>query len=499
MPRRPLTSEEIDDILSVVRPYHKLQGEEWDDTFEHAVFNVRAGLRKQLISVTIADASLIPTLKAEIDKQYRASLLSPGEMVGVIAASSIGEQNTQASLNSFHSSGAFKANLTGGLARLSELMNATENLKTPSLTIYFNGNVEQKLSTIRSLAFTKLIKVELENLIESIEVTATTDVVKDVWYPFVTGMYSINLDGCAFRLRLKLSPLKLWRHQLRFPYIIQRIEDSIDVTNHLTFVWSHESIGVLDVWIKPEITSFEMLTEDESIRVAIARETEMLFYINKTILPILFTVKLSGVEGIEECYYTELPSKEWRIDTKGGKLKSLLRVECVDGLRCTSNDMHEIHRLFGIEAVKQLLRHEFNELFKVNQRHLELLIDSMTVSGSIARVTRNGIDRKQVGTIAKASFEQPVDNFLISATTGEKDPLKGVSAAVTVGKLADIGTGFMEVYLDLNKLNATLKEPEKPQHRCTELTAQELEDLQDMLFTSDSMMDDDNEDVIMVE
>ena len=107
--------------------------------------------------------------------------------------------------------------------------------------------------------------------------------------------------------------------------------------------------------------------------------------------------------------------------------------------------MHEIKALFGIEAVKQMLREEFMLLSKVNLRHLELLIDSMTVTGNIQRVTRNGIDRKQVGTIAKASFEQPLENFLISASFGDKDPLKGVSASITVGKLAEVGTGFFEL------------------------------------------------------
>lgn len=160
-------------------------------------------------------------------------------------------------------------------------------------------------------------------------------------------------------------------------------------------------------------------------------------------MPSIINLKLSGVDGIKDCYYTEQKS-EWRIDTKGGSLKQVLLLNFVDARRCKSNDMHEIFTLFGIEAVKQFLREEYGMLIKVNHRHLELLIDSMTVSGDIQRVTRNGISREQVGSIAKVSFEQPLENFLIAASYGEVDPLTSVSGSITFGKTAQIGTNIMQ-------------------------------------------------------
>jgi DNA-directed RNA polymerase beta' subunit len=76
----------------------------------------------------------------------------------------------------------------------------------------------------------------------------------------------------------------------------------------------------------------------------------------------------------------------------------------------------------------------------------------MTHSGTLSSVNRYGIDRTQVGPIAKASFEQPVENFLISATKAEIDDLRGVSASVTCGRLGGLGTGMMELILDTSKL-----------------------------------------------
>ena len=358
-------------------------------------------------------------------------------------------------VRSFHSSGAFKANLTGGLARMTELMNATESIKTPSLTIYFVPSVEQTLENVRRLAFSRLIWVELDDLVQSVEICHKSNVVPDNWYMYFAHLIDNSFNSCEWFIRLRLDPYKLWRHQIKMRTIVRRIQEEIEINNTLFFAFSHESIGILDIWIDiSQAASFASqlgLQSTSKIGQLVNEQNKVHFYVHKVVLPNVLSVHLSGVEGIKDCYYTKSKG-EWRLDTKGGKLKALLKVDCVDGLRSRSNNLYEIYELFGIEATKQFLRDEFGLLIKVNPRHLELLIDSMTVSGAIQRVARYGIDRKQVGTIAKASFEQPVDNFLISASSGEVDPLKGVSSAITVGKLAQIGSGFMDVILNPDML-----------------------------------------------
>jgi DNA-directed RNA polymerase beta' subunit len=455
--KRLLTSEEIEDVLSVITSSSIRQPLE----VEQYILNARETVRNQLLGLEMYP-EVLPAFKAEIKKQYFDSLLQPGEMVGIIAASSIGEQNTQASLNSFHQSGAFKANLTGGLARMSELMNATSNTKTPSLTIFFNKQVKQDLEVIRSLAFTKLIYMDIDSLLDRLEIVDSSQpsFQLDKWYEFFNtfeGDHSSH--GSTWVLQLYLNPKKLWKHQITLRTIVKKINESLECGSKIYFAYSHESLGRLDLWVKddiPPLSTVLNLNTTSKLSGLITEETKMQYYINKVILPKILFIQVSGVLGLLDCYYTEV-KKEWRVDTKGGKLKELLAVSCVDGTRCKSNDMHEIAELFGIEATKQMLREEFNLLSKVNLRHLELLIDSMTFSGTIQRVTRNGIDRKQVGTIAKASFEQPLENFLISASYGDKDPLKGVSASITVGKLAEIGTGFMEL-IDKNKYSGVVNQ-----------------------------------------
>ena len=60
----------------------------------------------------------------------------PGEMVGTVAAQSIGEPTTQMTLNTFHYAGVSAKNVTLGVPRLTEIMNIAKNIKTPSLEVW---------------------------------------------------------------------------------------------------------------------------------------------------------------------------------------------------------------------------------------------------------------------------------------------------------------------------------------------------------------------------
>ena len=180
-------------------------------------------------------------------------------------------------------------------------------------------------------------------------------------------------------------------------------------------------------------------------------------YIINIVIPSILKVPISGIFGIEECYYTDDKNGEWHIDTKGSNLKELIAHSNIDHTRTKSNNMYDIYEIYGIEATNAFLFEEFSKNISVSKRHLYLLINSMTLLGNIMSVSRYGIDRKQVGPLAKACFEQPIDNFLFSATKGEVDLLKGVTSNICLGKLNKMGTGLCDLYLDQRKL-LTIKE-----------------------------------------
>lgn len=443
MEKRPLSEEEIVDLLSVIRPTYRFPNIEYAD-----IDHVQNIMRKQLETISIYPDK-IPALKQLIEINYLKAQVSPGESVGVAAGSFLGEQNTQSSLNSFHSAGTLKMNLTGGMSRMNELMNATENTKTPSLAIYLHKDYAScSLAEIRKIAFTTFIHVKLDDLLLSVKLEEKDAVSLEFFYAMFEKMYHASHLSCSHRLRLQLNVEKCWLHKITLVQVVQAIDKAIECTDRLHIVWSPDCFGVIDIWMEegmlPDFSQLIDFSECPKVAAVLTSSVKMKFYVNKCILPNLIPISISGVEGLKDCYYTE-EKQTWRIDTKGGSLKKLLQLPCVDPVRCKSNDMHEIYELFGIEAVKQFLREEYATLIKVNARHLELLIDSMTVSGDIQRVTRNGIDRKQVGAIAKVSFEQPLENFLISASYAEVDPLKSVSGCITFGKHAKIGTNYMKM------------------------------------------------------
>jgi hypothetical protein len=92
--KRYLKDSEIEHILSFLKPNKSIPVE----SALSIVNNLKARLIKQLKTIQIYP-ELIEELKIQIEKNYHASLISPGESVGIIAAQSIGEKNTQSTLN----------------------------------------------------------------------------------------------------------------------------------------------------------------------------------------------------------------------------------------------------------------------------------------------------------------------------------------------------------------------------------------------------------------
>ncbi|KAK4336990.1 hypothetical protein RND71_044076 [Anisodus tanguticus] len=67
-------------------------------------------------------------------QKYQQSKMDPGTAVGAICAQSIGEPATQMTLKTFHFAGVASMNITQGVPRIKELMNAKKNISTPVIT-----------------------------------------------------------------------------------------------------------------------------------------------------------------------------------------------------------------------------------------------------------------------------------------------------------------------------------------------------------------------------
>ncbi len=120
---------------------------------------------KNMIQMERISTEAFDWIIGEIKSRFDQAIVNPGEMVGPIAAQSIGEPATQMTLNTFHNAGISSKNVTLGVPRLKEIINVAKNIKTPSLKIYLlpehrrNEKVAQELmSKIEHTTLSQIVK-----------------------------------------------------------------------------------------------------------------------------------------------------------------------------------------------------------------------------------------------------------------------------------------------------------------------------------------------------
>jgi len=144
----------------------------------------------------------------------------------------------------------------------------------------------------------------------------------------------------------------------------------------------------------------------------------------------------------------------WVLDTVGTNMIDLMTVDFIDYFNTFTNDIREIYDVLGIEAARQSILNEFNEVMEfsggyVNYHHLSVLCDRMTVSKKLVPIFRSGIMNDDTGPIAKATFEMHTEAFLDASRHGEFDQMRGVSANVMCGQPGYYGTNAFQVVLDM--------------------------------------------------
>jgi len=447
--KRKLTIEEITSICDTI-PLHK-------GIPEDSAYSIRDGvistIRSQLEEVLIYPEN-IDKLREIIESEYYNSVLQPGEMVGVQAATSIGEPVTQMSLNAFHFSGISTVGIASGVPRVEEIMNASKIQKSygMTLTLYEPLSIKE----IRRLVYHEVTQVYLCDMITEISVEYTPRIsslseTDQLWYSLYMSLFSNEIMNdheeflFPWRIRLHINKQKMFYHTVSCVEIAQKIEASY---RDLYTIASPDNIGIIDVFIDFSQMKLKKKEEEEILHIDHKED----ICIRNIIIPFLQDILVAGIADVEDVYIHEEKGK-WVIDTQGSNLAEIFKNPNFDFRHCLSSDIWEIKKILGIEATRQFIINEFYKVLaqsgaSIGRRHIELLADSMTFQGKISSVNRYGIDRNETGPLAKASFEESVNNFFIAAINGETDQM-GVSSSVMAGKLAPIGSGYFDVMLDM--------------------------------------------------
>ena len=429
---------------------------------------------------------------------------------------------THNTLNTFHSAGIAGKDVTLGVPRLKELLNATHNPSKPTCVIYLTDSIlKENLSRRKALqdpcksddakALKERSELDAAALKRSTEIS-NSFVELTVEY-FITShelcylpedkfgseresspvglleysqydpqwwvKLSKDLKGAprfpaaAWVILLKFDLDKLYRFNLTPLSIADMIEKVIGAHSYkMACVSSPSNIGQIEVYLNfAEIGEYarESIDLPAGEKISAARLTASnidYFTVREVALPLIKKIPVQGIKSIQKTYVRqENLTGEWVIDTQGTNLAEILCTPGVDPTRTVSDDIWEMFYTFGIEAARKFLIREITRILSfdgtyINPRHISLLVDNMCRTGVITSVNRDGIGR-EVGPLAKAMFEKAVENISESAAFAEHDMMKGVSGAIMFGVLPEVGTGTVEIK-DAEKLPATRRAIDVP-------------------------------------
>ena len=351
-------------------------------------------IRRRLKQAGLTKQGVMDVVESVL-KNYDFSLVEPGEAVGIVAAQSIGEPGTQMTLRTFHYAGVAELNVTLGLPRLIEIVDARKSPSTPVMSIYLSDKYNKSEKKAREIA-QKLTYTTIDDVIEAINVDLREEAIRITLDPERMETLGVSPDDVE-----KAMPYKYTK---------------ADELNYLV-----------------------KLEEDK------ARDPE----------PIIGAVTEARIKGIPEIkrVLTTVEDGEWVIRTDGSNLEGVLRIDGVDPTRTSTNNIHEIAEIFGVEAARNALIREAHAVLSeqgldVDIRHVMLVSDIMTKTGEVQQIGRHGISGEKSSVLARAAFELTIQHLVDAAIKGEIDPLKGVIENIIVGQSMPLGTGSVELFMN---------------------------------------------------
>ncbi|MDH3834984.1 MAG: DNA-directed RNA polymerase subunit A'/A'', partial [Nitrosopumilus sp.] len=332
---------------------------------------------------------------------YNKAKVEPGQAVGIITAQSIGEPGTQMTLRTFHFAGIKERNVTLGLPRLIELVDARKKPVTPTMDIYLDE--ESKKSREKAIEIARnVLQTKVSALIADSETDYSTEI------KLILSEKRLRERGCS----------------------IAEVEAALSSNK-----------------------KFKMETTGELITLKLVEESD-----TATVIAIRNKVLNTTVKGVPEIERVTLVQKddEWVIQTTGSNIAKVLEVKGIDRKNVRTNNVFEIAGTLGIEAARNALINELNHTLEdqgleVDNRYIMLVSDLMCSRGYMQQIGRHGIAGTKDSVLARAAFEITVPTIAHAALGGEIEQLKGITENVIVGSNIPIGSGTVDLYMQVSK------------------------------------------------
>ena len=325
------------------------------------------------------------------------AMVEAGEASGIIAAQSIGEPGTQMTLRTFHFAGIKERDVTLGLPRLIELVDARKVPATPTMTVYLEKS--KRSSQSKALEFAK-----------KLQHTIIGDLVSHTEVDYLSGVNLIFNPSTLEERNITLS----------------EIQETLEANKR-------------ECAPNPKTNSIMIVVEDSDVSTLYTLRNKLL------------SLTVAGIPGISNLTIVK-EDKEWVITTSGSNLNKVFKMEGVDKTRTTTNNIWEIASVLGIEAARNVLVNEITDTLdeqglEVDIRHILLVSDLMTSTGNIKSIGRHGIAGTKESVLARAAFEITVPTLASASVTGEIEKLLGVTENVIVGLPVPVGTGIIDLFM----------------------------------------------------
>ncbi|XP_028287346.1 DNA-directed RNA polymerase III subunit RPC1 isoform X1 [Parambassis ranga] len=404
------------------------------------------------------------------DKYMRAQM-EPGSAVGALCAQSIGEPGTQMTLKTFHFAGVASMNITLGVPRIKEIINASKNISTPIITAHLDveddadyarlvkGRIEKTLlGEVVKTHFTFINKSEASDerrwLKDSIYSGVASDKCRTVikfcsFCPLQISEYIEEVflpDDCFILVKLSLERIRLLR-----------LEVNAETVRY--------SICMSKLRVKPG----DIAVHGEAVVCVSPRENNKssMYYVLQSLKEDLPKIVVQGIPEVARAviHIDEQSGKnKYKLLVEGDNLRAVMATHGVNGSRTTSNNTYEVEKTLGIEAARSTIINEIqytmvNHGMSIDRRHVMLLADLMSYKGEILGITRFGLAKMKESVLMLASFEKTADHLFDAAYFGQKDSVCGVSECIIMGIPMNIGTGLFKLLHKADKDPSPVKRP----------------------------------------
>ncbi len=333
------------------------------------------------------------------EEYYKEHQVDPWEAAGVVAAQSLGEPATQATLRTFHMAGSAEVSVASGMDRILEIVDGLKKIQTPVMYVYLNPPYNKDEKKAREFA-------------RSLEEITVADIAV------------VKEDFVKKTIEIVFNRKEIERRGVDIKAAVKKIEakakGEFDEKNY-----------VYRIKLPKDMTLMKIRKLAQSLE----------------------RLQISGIKGIKRALVKK-EGEEFIITTSGTNLKTILKKKEVDHTRTYSNNIHEVAEVLGIEAARYLIIEELYRAYMganllVDKRHLALVADAMTAKGVIMPIGRTGIAGKKGSVLARAAFEEANKHLVEASVWNEVDHLKGIVENLIVGLPIKAGTGRVKLKMRL--------------------------------------------------